>query len=395
MKIVQFGLCYSPNLGDGVIADCLLAALWRRFPVAELIAVDLSGRDGFGAVTVRNRALVLRILAVLPGGLRRALVRRRLGALLDGVEARWAAALTGADLAVVGGGQILSDADLNFPLKIARAAGLAARAGVPVAVHAAGVSRNWSAEGAALFAALARADLRAVALRDAPSMEAFAAQADWGIAPVLARDPGLLARACYGDARVRTGRIGLGIAAPDLLGYHADAAVAGGSDPLALFEGVAQALLAGGARVALFTNGAEEDRAALADVAARPGLAAALADGRLAVTEAAETPAALAAQIAGFDAVVAHRLHACILGYAYGLPVVGLGWDRKVESFFASVAAPHWFEGRADATGAEIAQRVQAALAEGVDPATHARVLAECEAGIDAMLGAAGISAGA
>ncbi|WP_370285868.1 hypothetical protein, partial [Pseudooceanicola nanhaiensis] len=108
MKIVQFGLCHSPNLGDGVIAECLAHGLRARAPGAEVVHADISGRQARGATTIRNRRLVLAVLEALPRPLRHALARRRLNAMIDGVEGRWRAAAR-ADLAVIGGGQLFSD----------------------------------------------------------------------------------------------------------------------------------------------------------------------------------------------------------------------------------------------------------------------------------------------
>ncbi|RVT86913.1 polysaccharide pyruvyl transferase family protein [Rhodobacteraceae bacterium CCMM004] len=384
MKIVQFGLHYSPNVGDGIIAECLAHGLRAAAPGVEVRTVDISGRDGFGAVTVRNRGAVLKVLAALPRPLRLALIRRRLGALLDRVVPDWTQALDGADLAVIGGGQILSDADLNFPLKLSRVAGVLAQSGTPAAIHAAGVSRNWSPEGAALFADLFDTDLRAVGLRDAPSRDAWIAQTGGrGPAPHLTRDPGLLAAACYGPVP-EGARLGLGVAAPEILGYHAERGVAGGGAP-DFFAALATAL-AEHAPVTLFTNGAAEDRAALARLLQHPDLAAPLASGRIDRAPDPDTPADLAATIAPLRGVVAHRLHALIVAYAYGRVPFGLGWDAKVESFCRSVDLDHAFAGADAGTPGDIAAAAVAALAAGIDPARHRAVLDETQASLAALL---------
>src|SRR6056297_2960110 len=136
LHVTQFGLCYSPNLGDGVIADCLAYGLRARRPGVEVTHVDLSGRRDFGHVTIRGRRLLLAVLHVLPRALRLPLAERKLNRIVDGVAPEWRAAAA-ADLAVIGGGQVLSDSSLNFPVKIGRAARMIAEAGTPVAVHAA------------------------------------------------------------------------------------------------------------------------------------------------------------------------------------------------------------------------------------------------------------------
>src|SRR6056297_1732778 len=124
MRIVQFGLPYSPNLGDGVIAECFAHGVGEVAPGASVTAIDLSGRPGFGAAVVANRARALAVLRRLPRPARHAVVQARLRRVLSRVAPRWREALVGADLAVIGGGQIFSDADLNFPVKVAWAARL-------------------------------------------------------------------------------------------------------------------------------------------------------------------------------------------------------------------------------------------------------------------------------
>lgn len=372
MRIVQFGLPYSPNLGDGIIAECFAHGVGEVAPKARVVSIDLSGRTGFGHAVVANRTRALAVLKRLPRPARHALVQIRLGQVLSGAAPLWREVLEGADLAVIGGGQLFSDADLNFPLKVARAAELAHAAGVPVAVHAAGVAANWSRRGTALFARLFETELRGVGLRDAPSVAAWRAQTgERGPAPWLARDPGLLAAGRYGPVQADE-RVGLCVAAPGILSYHAEGALTSGTGP---FADLARALMAEGHALRLFTNGAEEDDAALAAVA--EALAPEVADGRAAVAPRPLRPEALARTVASCRAVVAHRLHACIVAFAYGRPVVGLGWDRKVESFFASVGASQAFAPAGEEAG-RIAARLSRVLAVGPDAA--ARATAEAEA---------------
>lgn len=383
---MQFGLCYSPNLGDGVIADCLAHGLTARLPGAEVAHVDISGRHARGARTIRNRRLVLAMLERLPRPLRHALARRKLNGLIDRVQDSWRAAAAGADLAVIGGGQIFSDANLNFPVKIGRAAGILAERGTPVAVHAVGVSRNWSAEGTALFARVLECDLRMVGTRDAGSATAWAAQMPGGPAPVLTADPGLLAAACYGPPDAPPEGVGLCVTDFAVLGHHADGSIAGGGqDPAGFYAGLAAALAGAGHRVTLFCNGAAEDAAQVDRIARAPALAALRAEGRVRVAPAAADPAGLAQLIAGFEAVVAHRLHACIVAYSYGRPVVGLGWDRKLEAFFEMVGSAENFSADPAMDGAAVARMVAGALERGIAPDAHAAAIGAAWEGIDAL----------
>ncbi|MCA0921710.1 polysaccharide pyruvyl transferase family protein [Pseudooceanicola nanhaiensis] len=382
MKVVQFGLHYSPNLGDGIIAECLAHGIATRAPGAEVVTIDISGRQGFDEVVVKNRQLVMKVLGLMPLALRQRVVLAKLGPMVARFAEGWQQELEGADLAVVGGGQILSDADLNFCIKLSAAA-RAIRAGdVPAAIFAAGVSKNWTAKGRALFLDLLATDLRMVGLRDAPSIEAWRSQTG-NPAPqaVLTRDPGLLAAACYGAPAQRPGGIGICCTDPALLAYHADAEVAGGGS---LHKDLVLALIAAGHRVTLFSNGAEEDAAFQQRLGQE--MADLVSSGALTMAAVPTRPGGLAHLVAGFDAVVAHRLHACIIAHSYGLPVVGLGWDRKVESFFASVGQEAAFVGAAEAGGASVAEVLEAAMARGIDPDRHARVQAEAWEAIDRLL---------
>lgn len=382
MKIVQFGLPYSPNVGDGIISETLGHALRAAVPGLDYSSVDISGRAGFGAETVRNRSQALAVLRGLPKRVRGRLVEARLGRMLDRVVPDWTAALEGADLAVLGGGQIFSDADLNFCTKVARVAQVTRAANVPLAICAAGVSQNWSGRGADLFGAVFGADLRLVGLRDAPSIAAWAAQTGGrGPEPVFMRDPGLLAAELYGDPSAPGDVVGLGIAAPELLRYHADTPVTG-AEGIAFFANLAAELARRGHKVRLFCNGAAEDAAALAKVAAMPAVAALVAEDRIEVVARPERPADLAAVLRDCGVVVAHRMHACIVAWSYRVPVVGLGWDRKVESFLTSVGDEDSFAGGDAAGVTAVADRAEARLATGIDAATHARVLEETRTGL-------------
>jgi polysaccharide pyruvyl transferase WcaK-like protein len=380
MKILQFGLCYSSNVGDGIISECLVHGLRAARPEAEVMALDISGRQSAGQTVVGNRSAALKLLSALPKPLRGRLVEARLRPILDRAEPAWRAALDGADLAVLGGGQIFSDADLNFPAKISRVAGLLRQSGTPTAVFAAGVARNWSPRGAELFGRVFETDLRRVGLRDAGSIAAWEAQAGpRGPAPVLTRDPGLLAAACYGGADAAGRAIGLCVMDMSTARYHADALVAGGPQTYAL---LARELAARGHEVLLFCNGAAEDRAALAAALGAAGEAG----GRIRGAPPPESPADLAALVRGCRAVVAHRLHACITAYAYARPIVGLGWDGKLEAFFRSVGAEAGFVGAADVTAAQLADHVEAALERGVDAQRHGAVVAEARAAVEELL---------
>lgn len=376
MRILQCGVAYSPNVGDGLIAACMAHAVERLLPGAEFRSLDIAGREGFAEEDRRaggpfGRATLLRLLSALPPSLRRFAVRRHLSAKLSALEPGWRRALEEADAVILGGGQILADADLNFPLKIGRLARLAAEAkggaGLPLAIHAAGVTGGWSGEGRTLFALLADTRLAAIGLRDAGSVEHWRDQADFGPAPMLTRDTGLLTAAAFPRPRGgdrRAGPVGLGIADPALLSYHAEGGVAGAGIDFQV--ALAATLAAEGNDVLLFCNGAEEDANALDCVAAHPRLARLVASGRVRAAPRPLVPAALAGIVAGCGGMVAHRLHALIAAYSYGVPAVALGWDRKVASFHEQVGRGAYTLTDGAAAVEDIAATLRRAVADPV-----------------------------
>jgi len=375
MRIVIFGIPYSANVGDGIIAECLAYGLRRARPDVELVHIDISGRNDFGDQILPHRALALRLLFSLPLALRQRLVIWRLGAILAALRPSWLEKTREADLAILGGGQLFSDANLNFCLKIGQVAEIVQQTKTPLAVFAVGVSKNWTEQGTALFRKIFAADLRFVGLRDQASIISWRDQNGIeGPEPKVTFDPGILAAQKYQTSVAPFHAVGLCITALKMLSWHVDSTVVGGRD--GFFADLAAELVGKGRRVVLFCNGAEEDRAAMAQVAAHPKVAALIASGQVSVKPAPETAADLAMIIAGCEAVIAHRLHACIVGYAFRIPSIALGSDTKVKSFYSNVSLEDFFIGDASATAATVASRCEAAIATGVEPENHARIVA-------------------
>lgn len=385
LKIALINVRFSANLGDGLLSECLEAELARQLPEASFVSVDLAGRTGYGAGAPWRRA-AMQLLTRAPAGLRKRLTHVALRRVAARIEPRFAEAMADCDAAILGGGNLLSDMDLNFPVKIAKA--LSVWGGRrPLAVFAVGVSRNWSPEGSRLFGrAFGEARLIHFSVRDQLSHEALTAQAPElarrGIAVV--RDPGLLAARTFAIPEVGHGAaVGLCITDPLALRYH------GGEGSAAQlrrwFGDLIGSLTSAGHRVRLFTNGSPEDRHFLASNAARWR---AIAPDRVEVADEVTTPAELVAMIAGCSLVIAHRMHACIAAHSFAIPTIGLRWDPKLDAFFVSA-------GRGDflfTAGRDAADTVAAtagrALAQGVDREAHARLLADARDDI-AMLAAA------
>jgi polysaccharide pyruvyl transferase WcaK-like protein len=337
-KVVLFNVKYSPNLGDGVIAECLEHGLRRHGHFSEVRSIDLAGRVSYTPPSDGNRrAMLLSILDRLPEWARDAVVMGALGhTLRRRLRPAWRQELEDTSVAVIGGGQLIQDGDLNFPMKLSAAAAECARRGLPVAVHAVGVARSRSFRGRQMLEAPLRAAADVfLSVRDLQSTDNLGS---FGFVPhAVCGDPGLLASRVWPMAHkavVARPVVGICITHPAVLRHHSsDVAQPDEAGAIACYGAMVESLVENGFDVLCFTNGAGEDEVMLQLV--RGALAASASPYAVArFASRAATPQGLAKVIAGLDALVAHRLHAAIVAYSYGIPVVGLRWDNKLAAFF-------------------------------------------------------------
>ncbi len=384
-EIRLYNVKFSPNLGDGLLSECLEQALIDHGAAPTSHSIDLAARSGY-AMDTANRSLKLRVLEAMPGALRPLAVRLPLW--LES-ERRWgphyAAGLEGADCAVIGGGNLLADLDLNFPTKLALAIRTCAAANVPVFIYGCGVSSGWSERGKALLhEALDTGAVKAVFLRDERSREIWDAMfgEPHDLPSEVVRDPGLLASEVYAPQIAQMPqeppRVGLNITSQIAVRYHS--ADAPGEQALRdWYVDLARELLARGNDLCVFVNGSPEDRAFRSEIA--PELLALAGPERVSFPD-CRTPADLVAIIAGLKAVVAFRMHAIIAAYSLGVPFLALSWDPKLDSFVQSVQR----EGalcKTTQTGgkAAAAQLLERCTRDAFDPGRSA-VLAEARADV-------------
>lgn len=409
LRIALLNVKYSPNLGDGLLAECLERELAEALGNAEVFSIDLAGREGWDDGVAdgddghgdgnNRRARRLALLERLPGPLRQVVAASALTAFSAfTLRPHVRRALAGCDAAVIGGGNLLTDADLNFPIKLLGATREVMRRRLPLAVHAVGAGAHWSRPARRRFASLlGAAPLAHATVRDDRSRVAWMAQlGPRGIAPAaVAGDPGLLAGRHYPapapqhDLNPRPSharRIGLCITAPLALRYHVGQSGDGASRPpddatlLAWYGKLASALARQGHQVVLFTNGSPEDRECLSRHAARwtgqgpaadwlGGLAGQIGQvgGRISVAAPFALPADLARFVASCDLVIAHRMHACIAAHAFAVPTIGLTWDEKLTSFFAQSGRARYAVDGPSLPLVAMLDLVHVALIEGVD----------------------------
>lgn len=389
MRILIFNVKFSENLGDGILAMCLERGLMRARADIEVETVDIAGRQAFGEAR-EGRRLLLRLLELMPTPLRRLAVSAVLARSMPRWRQLWRQSVDQADVAVIGGGNLFQDDDLNFPLKIGLVLRILRSAGLPIAVYAVGASHHWSLRARELFAGLLGNRIVHVSVRDERSRQNWRGYFGETFDVEISPDPGLLAVEMVEKPRETSHgqepTVGVCVTHPVILRRHAGVSFSQVPvQSVSAYRDLGCELVKHGYKVLLFTNGAREDQSFLDMVMQDPASADMIASGFLTAAPRPRQPTELLDILQPLSAIVAHRLHANIVAYSFRIPHVGLGWDSKVESFFRSVGRDR-FLAHGDQGPYEIAACVRAAVAEGIDPARHAHQLEQARKGIDRLL---------
>ncbi|MEL6979499.1 MAG: polysaccharide pyruvyl transferase family protein [Pseudomonadota bacterium] len=379
-----FNVKFSPNLGDGLLSECLESALIDLGASPATHSIDLAARKAYGE-EMAGRAAVMAVLDALPKPARGALIRAPLAyKAAKSWRPHYKTGLRGADAVVIGGGNLISDLDLNFPTKLTLAIEEAEAIGAPIALYACGMATGWSKTGLRMCRKIFSSPmLKAVFVRDADSAalweELMAPHT--GHSAQVVRDPGLMACELYPAApRAPQPRpvAGLGIMSHIAIRYHADNAP-DSSHLDQWYVGVAKGLIEKGFQVRAFTNGSPEDKQYAEQL--KPALEAiGSAEDITFITQ--RDPEGLCANIADFDVMIAYRMHAVIAAYSYGVPAIALAWDRKLQSFMRSVDREAWFRDVARTTAAECVDLAAEAAKQRLPEAARARVVAEARADV-------------
>ena len=308
------GEVWSPNLGDPLIHACLDHLLRRPGRITCIHAIDFEERTGYPAGLASRHRQLPPLLRTIAWRLLRHPARQRL----------WSRRLAGCQALFIGGGQLLDDRGMLFPLRLAALAQAARHRRLPVALLACGAAESWSSLGRHLVERPFARVLRSVLVRDRASARHLARTFPAWPPALVAPDPAVWAGTLYGVHAPRSegAPVGLGIAG--LPGLDAAAACAWWGD-------LANQLGADGLACQLFSNGSEEDEQLLDRVAAATGAGRAPRP---------RHPRALVETIAGYRAVASARLHAGIIGFSLGVPAVCVLSAGKAAGFWEQVGLP-------------------------------------------------------
>jgi len=268
-------------------------------------------------------------------------------------------------LLVFGGGQLVLDNNLRFPLDLLRFSLLSQVLNIPLSVHACGVGSHWTRLGKSILRLGFRiGNIRYISVRDIES-QCTLRHLLTGINNVdidVTIDPAVWAGSVY---RYRDGSQFIAKCAASLpsmsehrpinnssskpvigLNLMADGFIRRGLDTgsvaytraelITFWKALIRYLLENKRYVVVFSNGAPADEL-FADEVMQTTIVACSQSLNCLTRERACMPSELVSIISRCNVVVAHRLHAAIIGFGLGVPVVSLEWDSKVGAFNRAV----------------------------------------------------------
>jgi len=244
-------------------------------------------------------------------------------------------AFQGADIVLVGGGQLLMDNDLSFPTRISASVSAARKLGIPVVMHSVGVGKSWTSLGQKLVqSALICDNVKAIIVRDRVSKARIQSLFPHVNKPVLVGpDPALIADRVYEREEVERAGVGVGIIAASAIVRHAKGHVLAGADARKFWVTLCQDILKRGKTIRIFCNGAPEDWQEALAVFGEVSKNEQYQD-KITLSDRPTTGLGLINILGACELVVAARLHASIVATALGVPIVGISWDDKVDSFY-------------------------------------------------------------
>lgn len=331
-KVIIAGEIWSPNLGDGVIAESLRFLLQRAEPDICVQFLDISGRYASGRGSAHSSPT--KGMSFVKAYIRK---KSALSLLRNVVKwpifttqcvPRWSSQISGADALIIGGGQLLMDNALSFPLKINLVSRIGSSFEKDILFASCGVGQDWSFVASRLFRH-ALSPAVDITVRDNLSIQRLQELIP-GITVSLCPDPAIWSADIYGrNERVAGSLIGLGLMDVDSVNRRNRNNLS--REQLTDFWlRVAKRLYERGLEFEFFTNGSSYDydfgRHLLGSMAAH-SIPCSL------VTRPTR-PRELAQCISHYAAVIASRLHAHIIATSYRIPSVALVWDEKVRAFF-------------------------------------------------------------
>lgn len=334
----------SRNVGDGIIKMAMeklcqqhhLSAAFRDFTGA---AVASNVHTAGNAFPVHDkppaRSIPQRVKAAI---LRLSIVNYAIALLFYFTRYRKIAAgyqVENYRQVVIGGGNLLMDNFLNFPLLILRIVQQCEKQRVPVKLFSVGAGKGYSWLAKQIMARIVQSDaVASIVCRDGNTYSLIKEIGEEEVAQkiICSFDSGLYLDRC--DALVqRTETIGLGVIAPSVLRSVAPEHPMSDTRQAIRWWDLLIGELAreiGAHHIEIFSNGSAVDNAFAQRLwqtllPKYPGLS---------VCTSIRSSSDLIQRIGSYKALAAYRMHAAVTALALDVPVVGFEWDPKVLQMF-------------------------------------------------------------
>lgn len=174
-------------------------------------------------------------------------------------------------------------------------------------------------------------------------------------------DPAVWASESYGITRNQSSQlIGVGIGRAGL--FRANDVDVSGDEMKELYELIVKELMKRGYNVQLFTNGLLSDNRMaerVIDSLHRNGLQVTM--------RIPHNDRELVEILSSYKAVIATRLHSCIISYALDIPAIGLVWNKKLSFFGENIGKPDNFVLPEHFKASTIVTQMEKAIVSGYD----------------------------
>ncbi|MCE1255204.1 MAG: polysaccharide pyruvyl transferase family protein [Anaerolineae bacterium] len=246
----------------------------------------------------------------------------------------WLPGLKKANRVVMGGGQILMDDRLGFPVKLSGLGRIIMDEALPLHFCACGVGDHWSGTARRLLRPIMQYATN-ISVRDSLSRQRLNDYVPEVISQVTF-DPVIWAAEVYGlpvYSDKQSKQVGLGVMGRDDVNFHLEAGDRfTDQEWLQIWLNLITDLQRFNLDVKIFTTGTPADA-----VFARTLYGQCLVNGlkKTSLAPRPLTPEDFLSNLSSCGCVVATRLHASITANALGIPSVGLVWDPKISAYYA------------------------------------------------------------
>jgi len=365
-RLVIAGEVYSTNLGDGVIHETLAYLFRSQDPSLQIKGLDISGRPGWGETPLQSgwKTKTIKIGKVRLGAVYSLANALRLLALIRTRHSnQWKTLLENSATMVIGGGQLLMDNHLDFPVKLYELRRIANQYHIPIHITACGVKAGWS-PAATILLRKVLLEARSITVRDPASQHSLGSLVP-EISCTLTFDPAIYAADVYGSGNGEGQTlIGLGvISLLDVNLHRPRPSLISETDWMNTWLGIIQALEATQLRCQIFTNGSPADEEFARKLQTK---AQNISSGLLPLAQRPILPRQLAHQISRYSGIIAARLHASLIAASYHIPAVGLSWETKVASFFNEIGRPENLFPLDGFDPQDLAERLSISIQQGV-----------------------------